>query len=480
MLAPARRYWTRVTRGLRIEGSDPGAQAVDTSFPWIAHNAMIHLTVPHGLEQYTGAAWGTRDVCQGPVEFLLSLEHDEPVKEILRTVFAQQYEKSGDWPQWFMLEPYSNIQDKHAHGDVIVWPLKALCDYVEWTNDFAFLDEEVAWRNEETFARTGHKDTISRHVEKLIATAEERFIPGTRLIRYGEGDWNDSLQPADPSLRDEMVSSWTAVLLFHQLTRYADVLRRARRGDEAERLVSLAEGMRRDINHHLIVDGTIAGYAIFRNGLDRPELMLHPRDNRTGLKYSLLPMKRGIISGLFTAEQRAHHLKLIREHLLFPDGARLMDRPVTYRGGPERIFRRAESAANFGREIGLMYTHAHLRYAEAMATLGEADALWDALLKANPIAVTEVLSQASPRQRNAYFSSSDAAFADRYQASAEWDRVKRGEIAVDGGWRIYSSGPGLYTNMLVRLAFGRRRHFGERISAPLLPERLKGTKLSIT
>ena len=121
-------------------------------------------------------------------------------------------------------------------------------------------------------------------------------------------------------------------------------------------------------------------------------------------------MKRGILSRLFTPEQVAHHLKIIRAHLLFPDGARLMDRPVTYRGGPERIFRRAESAANFGREIGLMYTHAHLRYAEAMATLGEAEALWDALLKVNPIAVTEVLGQASLRQRNAYFSSSDAAF----------------------------------------------------------------------
>src|SRR5262249_51768639 len=126
LLAPARRYWTHVTRGLRIEGGDPGAQALDSSFPWLSHNAMVHLTVPHGLEQYTGAAWGTRDVCQGPLEFLLSLEHDTPVKEILRILFAQQYEKRGDWPQWFMLEPYSNIQDKHAHGDVIVWPLKAL------------------------------------------------------------------------------------------------------------------------------------------------------------------------------------------------------------------------------------------------------------------------------------------------------------------------------------------------------------------
>jgi cellobiose phosphorylase len=478
MLAPARRYWTHVTRGLRIEGADPGVQALDTTFPWLAHNAMIHLTVPHGLEQYTGAAWGTRDVCQGPVEFLLSLEHDAPVKEILRTVFAQQYQKRGDWPQWFMLEPYSNIQDKHAHGDVIVWPLKALCDYLEWTNDLAFLDEEVAWRNEETLARTEKKDSVAKHIEKLLATVADRFISGTKLIRYGEGDWNDSLQPADPKLRDSMVSSWTVALLFHQLERYAEVLRRVRRGEEAEKLAKLAHDMRRDFNRHLIVDGTVAGYAIFQDGQDRPELLLHPSDKRTGLKYSLLPMKRAIISGLFTQEQTAHHVKLIREHLLFPDGARLMDRPVTYRGGPERIFRRAESAANFGREIGLMYTHAHLRYAEAMATLGEADALWDALLKVNPIAVTEVLDQASLRQRNAYFSSSDAAFPDRYRASAEWDRVGKGEIAVDGGWRIYSSGPGLYANALLRLAFGRRRLFGERISAPLLPSRLAGTKVT--
>jgi len=336
----------------------------------------------------------------------------------------------------------------------------------------------VAWRDEDTFARTERKDSVAKHIGKLLATVADRFVPGTKLVRYGEGDWNDSLQPADPSLRDSMVSSWTVALLYHQLTRYAEVLRRVRQGAEAERLAKLAQEMRQDFNRHLIADGTVAGYAIFGSGMEEPELLLHPRDKHTGLTFSLLPMKRGILSGIFTPEQTAHHLKIIREHLLFPDGARLMDRPVTYRGGPERIFRRAESAANFGREIGLMYTHAHLRYGEAMAVLGEADALWDALLKASPIAVTDVLGQASPRQRNAYFSSSDAAFPDRYRASAEWERVMKGDIAVDGGWRIYSSGPGLYANMLVRYAFGRRRYFGERIVAPLLPSRLAGAKLT--
>ena len=440
---------------------------------------MVHLTVPHGLEQYGGAAWGTRDACQGPLEFLLTLEHDQPVKEILRIVFTQQHESRGDWPQWFMLEPYSAIRDRHSHGDVIVWPLKALCDYIEATNDLAFLDEPIAWRREDDSETTARKDPVAAHVDKLLATVRERFIPNTHLIRYGEGDWNDSLQPADPKMRDWMVSSWTVALLFQQLNRYAEVLKRAGRNDEANGLSELAAAMRADFNHHLIRDGTVAGYALFDPDPEKPELLLHPSDTRTGLRYSLLPMTRSIIAGLFTKKQAQHHLRLIRDHLLFPDGARLIDQPVAYHGGLEQVFRRAESASYVGREIGLMYDHAHLRYGEAMAVLREADALWEALQIASPITVTERLAHASPRQRNAYFSSSDAAFSDRYKASAEWQRVKDGTIAVDGGWRIYSSGPGLYTNVLISHALGVRRRFGERVVAPVLPRSLGRVRLEM-
>jgi 1,2-beta-oligoglucan phosphorylase len=470
LLAPAARYWGRVTRNLRVKGGGTEGAALDTLFPWLAHNAMIHLTVPHGLEQYTGAAWGTRDVCQGPVEFLLALEHDDPVKEVLCIVFAQQYEARGDWPQWFMLEPYSIIQEKVSHGDIIVWPLKALNDYIEATGNIGFLDERVAWRREDTLAQTARKDTVAEHVNRLLVAVRARFIPGTCLLRYGEGDWNDSLQPVDPKLRDWMVSSWTVALLFQQLNRYAEVLRRA--GREAEGVSQLAGEMKADFNRFLLHDGTVAGYAMFDPDEGSPELLLHPSDTRTGLKYSLLPMTQSIIGGLFTRRQVEHHLRLIREHLLFPDGVRLIDRPIAYRGGPQIMFRRAESSSFFGREIGLMYVHAHLRYAEAMAVLGEAEALWDALILANPIAVTDRLAQATPRQRNAYFSSSDAAFPDRYAASNEWWRVNLGMVRVEGGWRIYSSGPGIYTNILVCDILGLRRRWGKRAVQPLLPTAL--------
>ncbi len=271
-------------------------------------------------------------------------------------------------------------------------------------------------------------------------------------------------------MRDWMVSSWTVALLFQQLNRYGGVLDRAGRDAEAAETRALAEEMRADFNRHLVRDGTVAGYALFDAEGGAPELLLHPGDTRTGLSYSLLPMTRSIIGGLFSAAQARHHLGLIRAHLLCPDGARLMDRPVAYHGGVEQTFRRAESAAFFGREIGLMYVHAHLRYGEALAALGEADALWEALAVVNPVTVAGHVANASPRQRNAYFSSSDAAFPDRYRASAEWARVREGTVAADGGWRIYSSGPGLYTNLLLCHALGLRRRFGERVVAPVLPQ----------
>lgn len=472
MAGSAARYWAKITRGIRLAGRGPEVAALDTMLPWLVHDAIMHLSVAHGLEQYSGAAWGTRDVCQGPVEFLLALQHDEQVKAILRLVFAQQSRAVGDWPQWFMLQPYSQIRDRHSHGDVIVWPLKALCDYVEATGDLAFLDERIGWWRRDGSGPTARRDSVRAHVGRLLATVRDRFIPGTRLMRYGEGDWNDSLQPADPAMRDWMVSSWTVALLYQQLGRFAEILARAGDAAGARELRALAAGMRLDFNRLLIRDGTVAGYALFDPAGAAPELLLHPSDGRTGLRYSLLPMTRSIIAGLFTKRQAQYHLRLIREHLLFPDGARLMDRPVRYRGGPEQVFRRAESAAFFGREIGLQYLHAHLRYGEAMAVLGEAEALWEALRVANPITVTERLANAAPRQRNSYFSSSDAAFADRYAADAEWSRVMAGTVPVDGGWRIYSSGPGLFINLLLTHALGMRRRYGARSRKPVVPASL--------
>jgi len=162
-----------------------------------------------------------------------------------------------------------------------------------------------------------------------------------------------------------------------------------------------------------------------------------------------------------------------------PDGARLMDRPLRYRGGPQTIFQRAESSTYFGREIGLMYVHEHLRYAESQARLGNADALLRALRQAIPVDYAQVVPQGNLRQANCYYSSSDVLFGSRYAADEHYDEVIGGTRRLEGGWRVYSSGPGIYVALVVSRLLGLRIEFGRLVIDPVLSRSLDGLEATL-
>jgi cellobiose phosphorylase len=237
--------------------------------------------------------------------------------------------------------------------------------------------------------------------------------------------------------------------------------------------------IRSDFNSHLVRDDVVSGYG--RAG-DNGEitLLLHPSDKVTGISYSLLPMERGIVSGIFTTEQAAHHLELIKNHLTGPDGARLMDRPLRYSGGPERLFRRAESSTFFGREIGLMYVHEHIRYAESLARTGRANDFVKALRQVVPAGYSDIVPCADIRQANCYYSSSDAIFETRYQADEKYNEIIEGKITLRGGWRVYSSGPGIFAGIIMTHLLGLRWEWNRIIIDPVMPASLDGLEASLT
>ncbi|MDF9391993.1 MULTISPECIES: GH36-type glycosyl hydrolase domain-containing protein [Methylococcus] len=475
-------YWHEMTAALRVHppgGSTLGGDIgrLREILPWLAHNALIHYLSPRGLEQYSGGGWGVRDVCQGPVEMLLALGRPEPVRDLLCRVFRNQ-NPDGDWPQWFMFfERERHIRPGDSHGDIVFWPVLALAQYLLASGDGALLDEVLPFFHPEGGDKA-ERATLWGHVERALRVVAARSIPGTRLAAYGHGDWNDSLQPVDPAMRERLCSTWTVTLHYQTLTTLAEALRRLKRYDQAAAFETAAAEVREDFQRRLLVDGVLAGYAHF--GEDgRIAYLAHPRDRTTGLSYSLLPMIHAIANGLLTPAQAARHLRLIEDHLLGPDGARLFDRPMAYRGGPQKYFQRAESSSFFGREIGLMYTHAHLRYAEALARYGDAEGFFEALCKANPIGIRALVPTATLRQANCYYSSSDAAFADRYQAQAEYERVRKGEIAFDGGWRVYSSGAGIGMSLILRGLLGLRLESSKLVIDPVIPKALDGLRVEL-
>lgn len=468
-----------LTPGLTVAATasgEPGERAAQLAamVPWYTQNALVHYLSPRGLEQYSGGGWGTRDVCQGPVEMLLALARTEPLRDLVLRVMANQ-NPDGDWPQWFMFfERERGIRAGDSHGDIVFWPLLALAQYLIASGDAGILDASVPFFHPKG-PDAGEPATVWQHLERAFSLIDRRRISGTTLAAYGHGDWNDSLQPADPKLRERMCSAWTVTLHFQTLMTLARALRSLGRGAQAEPLERQAAAVRADFQRLLLPDGVLTGYAVF-DGTDI-RYILHPRDATTGVHYSSLAMIHAILEDLLTPDQTRAHLEIVGSELSGPDGVRLFDRPMPYHGGPQRIFQRAESATFFGREIGLMYMHAHLRYAQALAHVGLAAEFFRALCQANPIGIRSVVPAATLRQANCYYSSSDAAFADRYQARAEYARIRSGTIPLDGGWRVYSSGAGIALALTLRHFLGLTWEARALCVDPVMPGVLDGMRV---
>jgi cellobiose phosphorylase len=268
-------------------------------------------------------------------------------------------------------------------------------------------------------------------------------------------------------------------LNYQTLLALAAALRRIGEEAQAAEFETRAAAILDEFQRVLIVDDVITGLAYFHED-GKTDHLLHPKDNITGLSYSLLPMIHAIINDMLTPQQAEKHLAIIRGHLTGPDGAHLFDRPMAYHGGPQKYFQRAESASYFGREIGIMYMHAHLRYCEALARFGDADAFFHALCQANPIALRELAPSAALRQANCYYSSSDPAFADRYEAFDHYDKALNGEVALEGGWRVYSSGAGISVRLITQCFLGIRQESDSLVIDPVIPAALDGLTATLS
>ncbi|GEK88461.1 putative lysine transport system substrate-binding protein [Alkalibacterium putridalgicola] len=472
-------FYGSLMNNLQLEHSDINVSSevekMNITMWWYTHDMFVHYLSPHGLEQYGGAAWGTRDVAQGPAEYFLAMRKYDVVKDIIFKLFSHQFVDNGNWPQWFMFDKYTNIHSDESHGDIIVWPMKLLGDYLIATEDYEILTKELPYLSKEKQALTEEKETLLEHLKKELNYVTSNFLEGTKLSSYGDGDWDDTLQPYNEKLKKHMASSWTVALTYQTLNTLAQGLRNESK-ELYNELSELANEIRKDYEDVIMADEVIPGFIYMDE--NETDFMIHPSDTKTGITYRLLPMIRSMISGLFDDKQVATHLNIIEHELTFSDGIRLMNRPAEYKGGVSSNFKRAEQAANFGREIGLLYIHAHIRFVEAMAKIGKSEETWDNLLRINPVNIKDHVPNAVIRQNNAYFSSSDAAFDDRYEAQENFEKLRHGKVDVKGGWRVYSSGPGIYLNQLLSNVLGIREDAGNLVIDPVIPERLSGLRIN--
>ena len=319
---------------------------------------------------------------------------------------------------------------------------------------------------------TEEKYSIVDHVNKALDRIKSTTIKDTNLPKYGGGDWNDTLQPANQELTERMVSAWTVSLLHEALTKLSAILPNKYQ-QLKNKIIDFNDKLKADYLKYLVKDNIPTGFTIFEEKTIR--YLLHPSDTTTNLNYRLLSFNQGLTSELLSTEQIPNYLNILDKNLKHPDGMRLMDKAIKYQGGKTTYFQRAETAANFGREVGIHYIHAHIRYIEAMAKIGYGSRALEGLLVINPINIKNNVKNALPRQSNTYFSSSDGDFLNRYDAQENFDKLRNGSIGVKAGWRLYSSGPGIYLNQLVSNVLGIKIYDQNLIIDPVLSEEFNNT-----
>ncbi len=308
--------WNALMANFDLKSDGDSTKKLSDTLKWYAHNAMIHFAAPRGMEQYGGAAWGTRDVCQGPLEFLLALGHDQVAASMLCKTFTHQYSDTGTWPQWFMFDGFGEIQQHESHGDIVYWPIKALCDYIEQTGDFLLLEKQLAFTDSESFELTTETSTLNDHVKKAVAHIIDSCVDDTALPSYGDGDWNDSLQPANQAMKTHMVSGWTVGLAYQSLSTLQKVWKTAGCARESEELKGFLGRMYDDFQKHILKDGVAAGFVLFEGG--RPNTCCTRQMTKTAFAIVYYPLTAQSLANCSHPRKRIFTLDWSNAILNFP------------------------------------------------------------------------------------------------------------------------------------------------------------------
>jgi len=85
------------------------------------------------------------------------------------------------------------------------------------------------------------KTPLSEHVDRIVDLVVRSFVPGTALVQFGGGDWNDSLQPVSEELAQRVISSWTVQMSYQALHEYREVNECSGRTVKAKELEDIAD-----------------------------------------------------------------------------------------------------------------------------------------------------------------------------------------------------------------------------------------------
>jgi cellobionic acid phosphorylase len=276
--------------------------------------------------------------------------------EVTRAAFLHalsQQETSGAMPDGILLFEGAELKyiNQVPHTDHCVWLPVCLRAYLDETNDYGILQEQVK-------DREGHARTVFERI-----TSAMRWLLQARdrrgLSYIAQGDWCDPMNMV--GYKGKGVSGWLSLATAYALNLWAEICAGENASQLAEEFKAGAETLNQAVNTHLW-DGQWFGRGITDDGV-----VFGTSKDKEG-RIFLNPQGWSLLSGAASERQRKLIIEAVAEQLETPYGVMTLAPAFTaMREDIGRVTQKFPGSA----ENGSVYNHDAVFYIYSLYNIGE-------------------------------------------------------------------------------------------------------------
>jgi cyclic beta-1,2-glucan synthetase len=419
-LCEIKNYWKKILTKVQIETPDLSLDLMINR--WQLYQTIACRLWARAAFYQAGGAYGFRDQLQD-VMAIIDVAPEMAREQILLAASRQFIE--GDVQHWW--HPPSGRGVRTRFSDDLLWLPFVLFQYLQVSQDFQILDQDVAYLEGELL-KVGQEDSYScPQVSRNSSSLYEHCLRALNLSLktgahdlplMGAGDWNDGMNRVGIDGKGESV--WLAWFLITNLQNFSKIA--GSRSDFTHQNLwrTHAENLKNSIEKNAW-DGAWYKRAFFDDGS-----VLGSSDN-TECRIDSIAQSWAVISGAAPKKRATQAMSSVYKYLVKPDEKiillltppfdQMLPSPGYIKGYLPGV-----------RENGGQYTHAAAWVVIASALLGENNRAQQLLSTLNPINHTETLAQVKRYKSEPYVISADV--------YSEFPHIGR------GGWSWYTGAAG--------------------------------------